>query len=226
MKRLATAVGFVLLSLGLNASAEERMVNFSGKWVFNKEKSDPTSRVTTIGQAAGPKAPIKRIPGSKLPPGRRPGSKTPAGSPPAVGAAVRKPNVMRGRGFGGTFDGTIPIAIDVPLVITQTATEMHIANALKINGKNVPNKEIYKLDGEKHQVTIQDNSGTEVKREIKASLKKDKIIIEVITNTPNRGRFRTTREFALSEDGRTLTVKASSQSPYLLSSQKLVYDKN
>lgn len=236
MKRLAAIIGFVLLSLAWNASAEEQTVNFSGEWTFNQEKSDSTSRVTPIGSAAAAKVPVGRVPypkmqagraaGAKLPPGVQPKPKAPISPPVAARGAVMNPNVMTGRGFGGgTFDGTTPVATDVPLVITQTATEMHIVNALSINGKNVPNTETYKLDGNKYKETIQDNSGSEITREIEASLKKNKIKIEIVTDTPERGRFRTTREFTLSEDGRTLTVEASFQGPKALSSQKMVYDR-
>ena len=232
MKRLAAVIGSMCLSLGLCVQASGQTGNFSGKWILNKEKSDPAPRVTPVGRTTpSPKTrtgpPIGPKTQRKLPAGAR----NPADLPPLAKKQATAPNVMRGQGIGSvpggaTFDGTTRVADDVPLVITQTAKQMRIVNALRVNDNNVPNTETYMLDGKKHEVTFQANSGSELTRETKASLKKNKITIEVVTLDPQGRKLRTTRTFSLSEDGGTLTVEVSSQSLTFLSSQKLVYEKN
>ena len=223
------AVLFFLAS-GPGASAADPEADFTGSWIFNTEKSDPVARVTPIGRAAGPGAMTAAGPGSRppigrqAPPGNPPPKQSPAGNPQRVPEALQSPGVFRGIG-GGTFDGTIPVATDVPLVLTRTGTELQVVNALRIKGMSVPNKESYTLDGKKHEDTVKGNAGSGVKREIKASLKKNRIKIEIVNTYPDGGKFRTTREFSLSGDGKTLTVEASSQTPHLLSSQKMVYDR-
>ena len=232
MKRLAAFIGSVCLSLGLMGPAQDQTGNFSGKWILNNEKSDSEPRVTPIGRTAGPKTPMGPTARPHPPVQNTPGAKSPAGLPPNAKTPGTSPvGGMSGNGIGyvyggASFNGLTPIADDVPLIITQTETQMRIVNALRVNGNNVPNDETYILDGKAHEETIQDNSDTELKREIKASLKKNKITIEVVTPNPQGRMFRTTREFSLSKDGRTLTVKVSAQSQYFLSSQKMVYDKN
>ena len=236
MKRAAAAIIFLALGLGLNASAEDPAMNFSGRWIFNDEKSDPVARVTPIGRAAGLQTQVGGGADVRTPTGRQAGPNAPAGKVPPAGKIPPGGNAGRiadpgtggriGYGIGGgTFDGTTPVANDVPLIMNHTGTELEIANALRVNGMNVPNRESYTLDGKKYEEAARGNAGVEGTREVKASLKKNRIKIEVVNLYPEGRKFRTTREFSLSEDGMTLTVEASSQSAYLLSSQKMVYDK-
>ncbi|MBN2320474.1 MAG: hypothetical protein JXR49_15455 [Acidobacteria bacterium] len=232
MKRPAAVIGSMCFSLVLSVLASGQTGNFSGKWILNNEKSDSEPRVTPIGRTASPRKPIGRTVRPHPPLKNPPGAKSSANLPPTA----KIPSAAPGGGTSGnrigyvygsaSFDGSTPVADDVPLVITQTAKQMRIVNALKVKGANVPNTETYTLDGKKYEKTIQGISGTELKREIKASLKKNKITIEVVTLDPQGRKFRTTREFSLSEDGQTLTVELSSQSQNYLSSQKMVYDKN
>ncbi len=232
MKRLTAVIGSLCLSLGLMSTAQGQAGNFSGKWILNNEKSDSEPRVTPIGRTAGPKTPMGPTARPHPPVQNPPGAKSPAGLPPNAKAPGTPPvRGMSGDGtgsvYGGaTFDGLTPVATDVPLIIDQNATQIRIMNALRVNGNNVTNTESYNLDGKKYEKTIQANSGAEFKREIKASLKKNRITIEVVNSNPQGRLFRTTREFSLSKDGRTLTVKMSAQSQYFLSSQEMVYDKN
>ena len=231
MKRLTTVIGFMYLSLCLSVPASGQTENFSGKWIFNKEKSDPAPRVTPVGRTSpSPKTrtgpPIRPETQRKL----SPGVQRPVDLPPLAKKQVAAPNVMRGKGIGSvpggaTFDGVTRVADDVPLVITLTGKQMQIVNALRVNDNNVPNTETYTLDGKKHKKTIQSISGVGLNREIQASLKKNKITIEVVTLDPQGKKLRTTRTFSLSEDGRTLTVEVSSQSLGFLSIQKMVYEK-
>ena len=110
-------------------------------------------------------------------------------------------------------------------MITQTGTEIKIISTLKVNEKNLPNVEDYKLDGEEHEMTIPFGTDAESKRKTKAKLDKNKIAIEITTYNPLGRKFQTNKEFSLSKDGKTLTLKVSTQSPFLLTSEKRVYDK-
>ena len=232
MKQFSAVVILLALGAALNASAKDPVADFSGRWIFNTEKSDPVARVTPIGRAAGFQAPTGTGAGPRAPVGPAAQSNTntwPAQKPPP-GNVNNIPNAKTGVGVGrgigaGTFDGKTPVAKEVPLVITVTETELIVVNALKINGMSVPNKESYRLDKKKYEETARDGAGEEIKREIKVSLKKNKITIEILNISKDGGKFRTTRDFLLSEDGKTLTVEASSQAPNLLSSQKMVYDR-
>jgi hypothetical protein len=126
---------------------------------------------------------------------------------------------------GGTFDSESLIARDVPLVITQTETEIKIINTLKVKGENVPNIENYRLDGEEHEETIPFGPDDEAKKISKAKLNKNKIKIEITSFNPEGRKFLTNKEFSLSKDGKTLTLVVSMQSPFLLTSEKRVYEK-
>ena len=231
MKRLAAFIGIMCLSLGLSVPVSGQTGDFSGKWILNKEKSDSAPRVTPVGRTPpSPKTRTGPPIGPKTQRKLQPGINNPVDLPPLAKKQATAPGVKSGNRIGSvsggaTFDGTTPIADDVPLVITRSGKQMRIVNALRVNDKNVPNTETYTLDGKKHEVTIQAKSGSELTREIKASLKKNKITIEVVTLNPQGGKLRTTRTFSLSEDGRTLAVEVSSQSLNFMSSQKMVYEK-
>lgn len=230
MKKLVLSFALLALGLAWNASAKDPAGNFSGRWTFNSEKSDPVARVTPIGRAAGFQAQTGPGVGPRAPLGRTAQSKPPVVQSPPPGNAGRIPGTTTGAGVGrgigaGTFDGTTPVATEVPLAITHTETEFMVVNALRINGMNVPNRESYRLDRDKYEETVKGEEDAELKREIQVSVKKNRITIEIVNINKEGGKFRTTREFTLSGDGKTLTVKASSQAPHLLSSQKMVYDR-
>ena len=51
MRRLTAIVSLAALGLGLNDLAADNGVDFSGRWILNIEKSDPTPRKTVVGRA-------------------------------------------------------------------------------------------------------------------------------------------------------------------------------
>jgi hypothetical protein len=237
MRRLTAIVGFSALCLGLNALAADNSIDFSGKWILNIEKSDPTPRKTVIGRAAADGRGGTRADGSISRVGGRFGSGMPSGRVDGgmaggragggmAGGRAGDGNVNPGIGMdGGTFDGESLIARDVPLVITQTETEIKILISLKINGRNVPNVENYRLDGEKHEETVSFGLNGEGKQITKAKLDKNKLAIEITAYNPQGAKFLKNKEFSLSKDGKTMTLKVAVQSPLFLSSEQRVYDK-
>ena len=134
-----------------------------------------------------------------------------------------------GGGFGGGFPGAkMPSGPAIPMVIQQTATEIKITTTTF--GK--PVVETYSLDG-KQVVEIAPpppNSKEQGKKKTKVSLKKNTLTIQQTTSY-TQSETSSKKEYSLSQDGQTLTVKTKTNSVFAggfggnLTEQKQVYIK-
>jgi hypothetical protein len=92
-------------------------------------------------------------------------------------------------------------------------------------GKEVPVVENYILDGAEHAQTTQiPGSPDSVKVVTSAKLKKNSLLVRITTYGPkNKGEIK--KEFSLSKDGNTLTVRSSNMTPMGEMVQAQVYHK-
>jgi hypothetical protein len=135
---------------------------------------------------------------------------------------------MGGMGGGG-FGGAMPKIEPAPLVIKQTDDEIHIVSGSIINDQPNLTEETYKLDGEeKVQELPIEGSDDVIKYATKVELKKDKFKIRAKRSSP-QGTNEVKKEYALSKDGKVLTVKSktTNQSGHMVmqTEQKQVYDR-
>jgi hypothetical protein len=112
------------------------------------------------------------------------------------------------------------------LVIAQTADEIKITNKDAVNGQDLV--ETIKADGkERAELVDADSFGggkMQVKQTAKAQLTKDKLTVTATTGTQAAKPLTRKREFALSKDGKTITLKVTN-SGAVSSTQKLVFNK-
>jgi hypothetical protein len=205
MKRLLTVFAFSMLCLIINARAAEQPVDFSGKWILDVKASDsfphPINNLDSLthvqegsmgrGMPGGGGGMEGGMPGGG---GGRMGGGMPGGGFPGGGM---------GRGAQGP-GGNIP-----PMVIEQKESELRIITMIKAMGKDMPLLEKYICDGAEHaeMVPVQ-GSPSPVKMVTKATWKKKKLQVRTVIHFPNN-RSETKKEYSLSEDGKTLTVKTS-----------------
>jgi len=126
--------------------------------------------------------------------------------------------------YGGMSGSTSLVAKDAPWVLTLTGTSLSIRNDYKINGRNFPHIETYVLDGKKHEETIAGRRGDIVKT-TRASLKKNKIKIEITMIDQQGNRSINEKEFKLSKDGATLTLEETQELIYQRITEKQVFDR-
>ena len=186
MKFLCPMVCFSVLCLVFIASAADDPENFSGTWILDSKKSDPSP------------IPIRSL-------GAEPGGRGGGMGGGGFGAPG-------GGGFGGPGGGArggqpSQPSEPPPLVIKQTESEIEIARTMKgMDGKDFPLVENLKLDGKDMEDTVPAmGSQNPVKRITQVSLKKNKLQVKQKTKNPT-GDSDTKREYSLSKDGRQLTL--------------------
>ena len=232
MKRRMIFLGLAVLCLNLCLLASDQVLSLSGTYVQDAKSSDPFPKFANGGGFGG------GFGGGGFGGGGFGGG---MGGPGMGGPGMGGPG-MGGPGMGGPGPGqgkktdpnskTPPVTTETRLTIQQTEKEMQFTTVVTVNGQQgQPIMENFNLDGEeKIQMIKNQNSAVDTKQITKAKLKKDKF--EVITNTtyPPSPQYNASmtmemkREYSLSKDGKTLTVKMSmgGMMPW---SQKLVYVK-
>jgi hypothetical protein len=205
MKQLISVLLFSLLCLVLNTWAAEQVVNLAGTWILDAQKSDPFPHpIRNLGapQMGGSEGNPEM--GGGAPGGGTPSSRDMRGGMPGGGM---------GGGFPGMGRGPQQPTQNPPMVIEQNGTELRISRTGRVMGKEMPVFENYTLDGAEHvQSTQIPGSPEPVKVVIIAKAKKNGVLVRITTYGPkNKGQMK--REFQLSKDGKTLTVKSTNATP-------------
>jgi hypothetical protein len=216
MKRLISILLFSFLCLSLNALAGEQVVNLAGTWILDSKNSDPFFRpMPNLGAPQLGGNPVGGdMDGGTL--GATPASRDTRGGMPDRRPSSSMPGVGRGP------QSTAPNA---PMIIEQKGNELRISRTSTIMGKETPVRENYVLDGVEHAQTTQiPGSPDPVKVVTSAKLKKKSMLVRIITYNP-KNKVELRKEFLLSKDGRTLTVKSSSQTPMGAMIQDQIYHK-
>ena len=222
MKRLAVFLGLTIICFCISGWAADEAADFSGNWIPDVKKSDATARiimppmggtvrdVSTMGSGGGMGG----------------GMGGPGGGRGGPGGGMGGPG--GGMGGPGGGQGAPPPPQLLPMVIEQTETEMRIASKMQgPGGKEIPIVESYKLDGKDLvEMVTAPFSTAKVKKKTSAKLKKNKFQVRTETDNapPATGSSAVKKEFALSKDGKTLTMEVTNVGMFQ-SVQKIVYNK-
>jgi len=217
MKLLISILVLVLLCICANTSSADEVVNVAGTWILDAKHSDPLPHpLPNLG------APQFGSPGSDIDAAPR-GSSTPASrdvTPNYGSGGDRTGGGMPG--FGRGLQSETP---SVPMVIEQNGTDLKISRTSRLQGKEVPVTENYILDGADHAQTTQlSGSPDPVKIVTSAKPKKNSVLVRILINNPNN-KTEVKREFLLSKNGKTLTVKSSNKTQMGEMIQEQVYRK-
>jgi hypothetical protein len=225
MKQLVMAVCFILLCPALSAWAGSPQADLSGTWIQNPEQSD--ARPQQIRNLGAPGNVAGGGFGGGMGGGGFGGGR--GGPPPGGGMGSPPP--------GGGMQ-TPPPAAPPPMVIKQTGKDIQISTTVNMYGKEVPTVENYALDGKEIvEMVPMPNSPEKSKRKTKAQLKKNKLTITVKTSSSfmmdgskSLMQNDVKKEYELSEDGKTLTLKVSTNMvmnsmPTSQTVQKFVYNR-
>ena len=221
MKRLISFLLFSLLCLSLNTWAAEKLVNLAGTWILDAKRSDPFPQpLRSLGapQMGGSSR------GEDMDGGARGG--TPAGSDMGGGmpGGGTRGGIPGGGGTPGFGRGPQPTAQNVPMVIEQNESEMRISRMGRVMGKETPVFESYLLDGAEHtQMSQLSGSPDPVKVVTSAKLKKNSVQVRIKIYGPQKSEVK--KEFSLSKDGKTLTVKYSNTTSTGVMVQDQIYHK-
>jgi hypothetical protein len=217
MKQLISILVLSLLCVCVNTWPADEVVNLAGTWILDAQNSDPFLHpLPNLG------APQLGSRGSDTDAAPR-GSGTPASrdTTPAYGSGGDR----SGSGMRGLGRGPQSATPSVPMVIEQSGTDLKISRTSRIQGKEVPVTETYILDGAEHAQTTQlSGSPDPVKVVTSAKPKKNSVLVRILINNPNN-KTEVKREFLLSKDGKTLTVKSSSKTQMGEMIQDQVYRK-
>ncbi|MBZ5497182.1 MAG: hypothetical protein LAP85_12325 [Acidobacteriia bacterium] len=199
MKRSLILLASLTLFLGAFAEAAEKAqkkVNFSGTWIFEKNKVEQAP-----GAQRGGAGGMGRGGGR----GGRTGGQIPGGRYPGGGRT--------GGGRGGNDPGSAARLTDSALIISQTDTELKVTH--KVNNPSGPQQElvqVFKLDGSESVNRVLPAGGELRSR---TSWNKDKLVT-LGTQQPSSSSDDAARldivikqEFSLSKDGKILTLKTS-----------------
>ncbi len=218
MKRLISILLFSLLCPILYTWAAEQPVNLAGTWILDAKKSDPFPQpLRNLGapQMGGSSR------GEEMDGGGR--GSTPAGKDTGGG--------MPGGGMDGSIPGGMPrsgrgpqpTAQNAPMVIEQNETELRILRIGSVMGKETPVLERYPLDGAEHAHMTQLSGVPEpVKVVTIAKLKKNSLLVRITIYNP-KNKTDAKKEFVLSKDCKTLTVKSQTTTPTSVMVQDQVY---
>ncbi len=217
MKQLISIFVLSLLCVCVSSWSADELVNLAGTWILDAQNSDP--RPHPLPNLGAPQF------GSR-------GSDTDAAPRGSSTPASRDTRPDYGLGGGGSDGGmrgpargpqsAIP---SVPMVIEQIGTDLKISRTSSAQGKEVPVTETYILDGADHTQTTQlPGSPDPVKVVISAKPKKNSVLVRILINNPTN-KTEVKREFLLSKDGKTLTVKSSNKTPMGEMIQDQVYHK-
>jgi hypothetical protein len=206
MKRLVVVVCFAVLALSAAVWAADQQADLSGTWQQNAALSDAAPKNIDTSLTAGGGG------GGGMGGG---GGRGGGGGMGGFGGGMGGP----GGGFGRGGPQGQP---NKTFIFKQTANEMQITNKGARNGQD--EIESFKLDEKEKRESIDTFGGKKVTRVTKFKLGKDNFT--VTTKTPSAfGNAETVkREFTLSKDGKTMTLKIEKKGtvPTL---QKLVYNK-
>ena len=225
MKKVAAAVFFAVLCLAFVIQAADEPSGLAGTWILDKDKSD-----------AAPRDLIARDT-SMASPGRGGGRGGMGGGMGGMGGGMGGPGMGGGRGGRGGMGG--PGAFTPPpLTIEQNGNEVKLITKMQMNGKELPPTiETFVCDGKQHEEMVPSfpGSATNVQQKTKATLKKDKFVVERInfgeTGASGATEILTKRTYTLSKDGKSLTLETSRQSASssgfgnISSIQKQVYNR-
>jgi hypothetical protein len=217
MKQLISILVLSLLCVCVNTWSADEVVNLAGTWILDAQNSDPFPHpLPNLG------APQFGSRGSDTDAAPR-GSSTPASrdtKPDYGSGGGRSDGGMRG--FGRGPQSATP---SVPMVIEQNGTDLKISRTSRVQGKEVPVTETYILDGADHAQTTQvSGSPDPVKGVTNAKPKKNSVLVRILINNPSN-KTEVKREFLLSKDGKTLTVKSSNKTQMGEMIQDQVYRK-
>ncbi len=217
MKRVAAAVFFAVIFLAFIAQAADEL-GLSGTWILDKDKSDPFPRSLMAGNASG----VGDVSmGGRGMGGMGGGMGGMGGGMGGMGGGAR------GRGgMGGPGAFTPP-----PLTIEQNGNEVKLITKMQVNGKDMPPfTETFVCDGKQHEeVVATPGSPDKGKQTTKATLKKDKFVVERVNYSPPSAngsmQTLTKRTYTLSKDGKTMTLETTTQSTFMSNIQKQVYNR-
>jgi hypothetical protein len=222
-------IGFAVLILGSSAWAADQEQSFGGTWLLDSKNSDPYPHpIANLGAPGlGPGGQAGGMGGGMG--GMGGGMGGMGGGMPGGGMGGGMPGGMGGgRGMGGGTPGggmgrgPQVANQNVPLVIEQTGNEIKMTRTMTVNGKEMPFVETFKCDGSEQPATIPIPNSEPAKTLTTATLKKGKLQIRTVTEYP-KSKSEAKREFSLSKDGKTLTMKSSATSPFGEMVQKQVY---
>ncbi len=197
MKRLVVFVCFAVLFLSIAIWAADQKADFSGTWQLDAALSD-----------AAPKNIDTSLTGGGMG-GMGGGMGGPGGGFGGMGG----PGGGFGRG-GGQSNKTF--------IIKQTESEIQITNKGASNGKDLI--ESFMLAEKDKKELVDSFGGKKVTRTTKIQLGKDKFTVTVKTPSQFGSASWTQREFKLSNDGKTMTLKINTKGS-VPTAQKLVYHK-
>ena len=220
MKKVVAALFLAVLFLAFSAQAADELAGLSGTWILDKEKSDAFPRSLTAGNVGMVGDVGMGGRGGMGGTGGDMGGGFPGGGFPGRGGAA-------GRGsMGGPGAFTPP-----PLTIEQNGNEVKLITKMQVNGKEMPPFiETFVCDGKQHEemVPIQ-GSQDKLPQKTKATLKKDKLVVERIDFSPPSAngsmQTLTKRTYTLSKDGKTMTLETAIQNTMMSNIQKQVYNR-
>jgi hypothetical protein len=218
MKRLISVLLLSLLCLILNTWAAEQLVNLAGTWILDAKHSDPFPQpLRNLGapQMGGSSRGEEMDGGGR---GGTPASREMGGGMPGGGMGGGIP----GGGMPGPGRGPQPTAQNAPMVIQQNESEVRISRMGRVMGKETPVLESYLLDGAEHaQMTQLSGSPDPVKVVTSTKLKKNSLQVRITIYGSQKSEVK--KEFSLSKDGKTLTVKSSNTTPMGVMVQDQIY---
>jgi hypothetical protein len=203
MKRSVSIFLCSILCLILNTWAADRLVDLSGTWILDVQKSDPFLHpIRNLG------APSMGGSEGNLDAGDRRG-----GTPSSRDMSAGMPGRSMGGGFPGMGRGPQQSGQNPPMIIEQNEAELRISRTGLIMGKQTPVFENYTVDGTEHaQIAQIPGSPDPVKVVVIAKAKKNGVQVRITTYGPkSKGQMK--REIMLSKDGKTLTLKSTNATP-------------
>ncbi len=112
-----------------------------------------------------------------------------------------------------------------PLIIEQKGNEIRVSMTTNMFGQDYTTEEFFLCDGQEksHMVTFQ-NQPNPVEQRTKATLKKNRFIVDRTTHYPNH-KVEFKREMSFSKDGETIKVETYNANPYIRYVQERYYTK-
>jgi hypothetical protein len=221
MRKVAAAGFFTLFFLATIAqAAEEPAAGLVGTWILDEAKSDPfplsQTAINTTGMDVSRGGGGMGMPGGGM--GMPGGGMGGGGGFPGAGAGGPGGAAGRGPGAGGP----------VPLVIEQNGNEVKLIVKMQVNGREMPFIEAFTCDGKQHEDMVPiPNSQDKVKQKTKATLKGNKLVVERVNYSPPPQQMQTLtkRTYAISKDGKTMTLETTIANTMMSMIQKQVYSR-
>ncbi len=216
MKRMISILVFSLLCLSLNTWAADQLVNLAGTWILDSKNSDPS--FLPMPNIGAPQM-GRNNDGGEMDRGGR------GGTPASRDMSASTPGGGTGGSIPGFGRGPQSTASNAPMVIEQNESEVRISRTSRVMGKEMPVFERYRLDGADHtQMTQIAGSPDPVKVVTRAKLKKNSLLV-LITSYAPQNKSELKKNFSLSKDGKTLTVKSSHTTSMGVLIQDQIYHK-